>query len=111
MVGPIDTFAPSRVQSKLDAAANVSAVVNIAGIADGYNVIDAIHGSYLGGTPSGQLTIQFAGVELSLNIVEEGPFSIEFPRGFMTGTQNQAVGVSLSPGGAGITGKLNVHYR
>lgn len=124
-IGKVDQGAPaavanawpvleaSRAASSSDVhapVANTAAVVTYtAGGAGVYHVIGGIAWSYSGVPTNGNLKIEDDGVIVfTLDIVAAGPGLILFPRPKKNAVANKALVVTLSTGGAGITGKLNV---
>lgn len=108
--------APIRMASKLDAAANTAATKIITGGTGISWVFLGVEWSYQGGTPDGALAILVAGVAVkSFDISTEGHDFLDFtkmePMGGIPAPISVAIGVSLSAGGAGITGKVNFTYR
>jgi hypothetical protein len=70
--------------------------------------IGGLYWSYAGGTPAGSLTITDNGTTVfQADITANGVNSLLFPQPIKFSTGN-AVIVTLSAGGASITGKLNV---
>lgn len=108
--------APILLGSKLDAAANAAATKIITGGAGISWVLVGVEWSYQGGTPVGTLAILFAGVAVkSYDIVLEGHDFLDFstmgPMGGLPAPIGVSLGVSLTAGGVGITGKVNITYR
>lgn len=91
-------------------AANTAAVVTYAADATPRShIITGIAWSYYGGIPVGgnlQVT-DGATVIFNIDIHEEGPGAIEFPRP-KKGANNTAMAITLAAGGAGVTGKLSI---
>jgi hypothetical protein len=100
-----------------DVGDNEIADVTIAASAGEYWVLDSIQYGY-SQAPStrGFLVVSFAdvtkmGLYVPVSIGAAGPHTIRFPKGFYTGTKNEKLIVSLSGGGAGTFGVVNITYR
>jgi hypothetical protein len=90
-------------------ASNTAATVTYAAVAGERHVITGFAVSYYGGIPTGgNVTITSAGVIIfNLDIAEEGAGEIIFPAPKSGGVNSDLV-ITLTAGGAGITGKLNI---
>lgn len=91
-------------------AANTAAVVTYAATPDLKHVVTGIVWSYAGGIPTGgnlQITDDGA-VVFSMDIDESGPGVVVFPKPKKAAAVNKAMVVTLSAGGAGVTGKVSV---
>ncbi|MHC4698768.1 MAG: hypothetical protein ACYTFA_18720, partial [Planctomycetota bacterium] len=76
-----------------------------------FAVIDWIHYSYDATPTGGGIEIADAtGIIYSIPIANAGPDYIPFPGGFH-GTRGKPLAVILKPGGAGVTGTLNMRSR
>ncbi len=92
-------------------AVHTAAVVTMAATPGLKHRFDAITGGYSGGLPAVgcrlNVTVDSAEVR-GYPIVDEGPFEFTFPGGAKQTVANKAVVITLSDGGVGITGGLNV---
>jgi hypothetical protein len=96
-------------------AANAAAIVTIAAQsadsgANSYRVVDEILFSYSAIPTNGLLTISDGTTVLTLSITGDGPGAIVFAHPYVAAA-NTAITVTLAAGGAGVSGKLNVHSR
>lgn len=107
MAGPL-TNAP---------ASNTAAVITIAAPADGTRqlVLDAIHWSYSGGTPTApRLSVTSGGVTIyDVDPTSQGIGFVPFASGKqgtggLRGTPGANLVITLAAGGSGVTGKVNV---
>ncbi len=100
--------------AKLDAAANASATITVAAIANEYHVLRSVDFSY-DGTPTGQLSVSFgspvAVIKERVDVVTAGPQNLQYPRGLYRGATNEPMEVSLVAGGSGVTGKVSITYK
>lgn len=115
-IGDVDEAAIAAASGDVHApAANTAAVVTYTADASNKHVVTGIAWSYAGGIPTGgNLKVEdVSGTTVcSLDITEEGPGIIVFPKPKKGAAVNTAMIVTLAAGGAGITGKVSVlnHY-
>lgn len=90
-------------------AANTAATVTYAAIAGQRHVVTGFALSYYGGIPTGgNVMVTSDGVIIfNMDVAEEGAGEIIFPSP-KSGGVGAALVITLTAGGAGITGKLNI---
>lgn len=91
-------------------APNTDAVVTLAASSDSRErvAIDAIHWSYSNAPAAGVLTVASNGVVLyTLYVTNGGAGFLPFGRGF-DGSRGQNLVITLSAGGGGVLGTLNI---
>lgn len=105
-IGPGNPGSPNDIHAP---AANTAAVVTYAAQAATRQVIGGVAWSYYGGVPTGgNLTIATGGSTVfNIDIAEEGPGFFTFPRP-LAGALAANIVITLTAGGAGITGKVSV---
>lgn len=95
-------------------ADDTAAVVTIAAETGERHVIDTVYWSYDAAPTGGKLTVTNGTITLEWDITAAGPGYLPLrmadDEGFDGGV-NTAVTITLTAGGAGIAGKLNVKYR
>lgn len=109
---------PTRINPDDSAtpAANVAAVVTIAAISSVRNVLTDLHWSYNGTPTGGEITIIETRSDAStaelyrMKITSGGPGVLVFTP-HRACSKGAAVTVTLTAGGAGITGTLHVGHR
>ena len=91
-------------------AANTAAIVTYAGAAGLKHALTGIAWSYSGTPVSGSVTIEDgAGTPiLQLDILHSGYGDIQFVRPIKSSAAHLAMVITLTPGGAGVIGKMNV---
>lgn len=94
---------------KHEPAANTAAVITYAAVAGQKHVIGGVAWSYNGAPTAGNLKIEdVAGtVVFSVDITSAGPGFIPFPQPLRQAAVNTALIITLSAGGAAVTGKVN----
>jgi hypothetical protein len=91
-------------------SSNTACIITLAALTDAKYVIHAVQWSYTAAPTGGRLTIAFGAsptTELDVDIISGGPggFGLD-----LAGAKNEQMVVTLSAGGSGITGKLNIQY-
>jgi hypothetical protein len=95
-------------------AANTAAAVSITAVS-GYRIcVGQVTGSYDSSPTDGSITVNEATAtgttdKVVLSITGAGPQDLPLRRPYVAAT-GKAVTVTLAAGGAGVTGKLTVHY-
>lgn len=107
---------PLVLASKLDASANVAAIVTRLGVVGISPVLVKVKYSYEGGSPVGKLTIVFGGVIVKeVDVTGEGDWEMDFsnmgPVGGLPAGMSDTVILTLAAAGVGVTGKLNTIFR
>lgn len=89
-------------------AANTAAVVTLAGVAGSRRVVAGVAWSYDADPTGGALTIASNGVTIfQIDITGKGPGFIPFRPG-IAGAYGLPLAITLTAGGAAVTGKVNV---
>lgn len=92
-------------------AANTAAVVTLAAVAGQRHRITAIAYSYTAAPAGGTLTVVDGATPLiDIDVTSSGEVWAVLPPGGLVGTANTAMTITLTAGGAGISGKLSVGY-
>jgi hypothetical protein len=111
-IGDVDEAAVACAAADVHApAANTAAVVTYAGVAALRHVITGLVWSYAGGIPvGGNLKVDdVAGTTVfTMDIDESGPGIIVFPKPKRSAAVNTAIIITLTAGGAGVTGKVSI---
>lgn len=100
-----------------DASANTACTLTIPDDPNGYHVIDWIVWSYSGAayTTGGKLTVTIGGTTIiDVDIYNAGPGQLDFSNAPVYKSplkHNESMVITLSAGGSGIVGKLNVRAR
>tara|TARA_R100001594_G_scaffold73756_1_gene108310 strand:+ start:1838 stop:2176 length:339 start_codon:yes stop_codon:yes gene_type:complete len=101
-------------KSNVQTASAAAATATIAAVADEYHAIDWIAVSYEGTAITGNLLVQLGGVTY-FNIDIDGSTYVDrffqFHVPMCSGNLNESAVITLSSGGSGVNGKLNVGYR
>ena len=94
--------------SKLDAAANAAAAITVSAVVDARHVLSKVYWSYSAGPTGGKLTITGGPNNFEVDITTGGPGAFTFSPYICS--VNTALVATITAGGAGITGKLNIEY-
>ncbi len=102
---------PATINDTATGSANADTVVTYAAQEHIKHVIDQIICSYASDPTNGRVRVEVGGnVIFDVHVTSKGPAPIPLVPG-IEGGKNEAVVVTLSAGGSGIIGKLNVRRR
>ena len=95
-----------------DEKVDASAVITLPAVEKSVNVVNSIDWSFSGSPTSAELTVAIDGVvKWRVDVTSAGPGSKEWGRAGIFGEINQSVIVTLTAGGPGTTGNINVESR
>jgi len=100
---------PSSIATAAAPAANTAATITYAAVTGQQHRLTLLAASYSGGAPAGgNITVQDgATTVLSLDVASTGPLIVPLPPGGIKGSINTAMTITLSAGGAGVSGKVS----